>query len=86
MTKTFIKFIMKQEHKLLTQAEVLWDQVKDRNKLTQEQLDIYESLDQQFTISVATAENQCSKIHPNDMEFSPEVKEAIGNLTIWKEI
>ena len=84
VTKTFIKLLMKQmtEHKLLERAEALWDDVKDKNELSEEEWNQYESLDQQFERAVATAENQCRKIHPNDIEFSPEVKEAIGRLTI----
>ena len=88
VTTSFIKLLMKQmnEHKLLEKAEALWERVKEKDTLTTEEWDEYEQLDQQFERAVESADNGCRKLHPNDIEFSPEVKEAIGTLAIWKEI
>ena len=87
VTKKFIQLLVKymNDHKMLKRAEELWDSIEGE-EMDDEQYNKYETLDKEFEQAVQYADNGCRKLFPHDIEFSPEVKQAIGNLTIWKEI
>ena len=73
-------------HKILEKAEKLWQDWRDTGVWSQEMAERYESLDSQFTRAVAASDKKCRKIFPDAMKFSPEVRQAVGRNSIWKEI
>ncbi len=87
VTKKFIQLLVKymNEHNMSKRAKELWESIEG-DELNEEQWNRYESLDKEFEEAVQYADNKCRRLFPHDIEFSPEVKEAIGKLTIWKEI
>ena len=87
VVKKFNQFLMKQmhTHKLLQKAEALWSDVEttgwDDDKALR-----YEQLDSQFAKAVAHADKKCRKLFPDDVQFSPEVKEGMGRYSMWNEM
>ena len=77
---------MIEQHKLLEKAAQLDSETVQDQPLTDEQADRYEQLDHQLARCVAGCERQCRKLFPNDIAFSPAIKEAIAKVAICKEI
>lgn len=74
------------EHKIVQRAKQLWVSIEG-DEMTKNQWNKYETLDKEFKQAVQFVDNKCRKLFPpHNIEFLPEVKEAIGNLTKWKEI
>ena len=88
VVKKFNQLLAKQmiNHKLLAKAETMWKTWEKGGVWTTELAATYEQLDQQFARAVSHADTKCRKIFPDAVKFSPEVREAIGRNSVWKEI
>ena len=89
--KVMLKFNQMMEeqiegHRLLEKAQLLDSETKQDKSLTPEQEERYEQIDHQFARIVAGCEKKCRKLYPNDISFSPTVKEAIATIAICKEL
>ena len=88
VVKKFNQFLMKQmfNHKLLEKAEKLWSDWTVSETWDASMEKRYEQLDEQFTKAVAHADKKCRRLFPDEVKFSPEVKEAMGRHSMYKEI
>lgn len=88
VVKKFNQFLVKQmhNHKLLIKAERLWSEWLETQEWTEDLAKRYEDLDHQFARAVAHADKKCRKIFPDAVQFSPEIRQAIGRNSVWKEI
>lgn len=86
--KKFNALLVKQmlNHKLLPKAEQLWKDWITSGEWDRSKAERYESIDSQFTRAVVAADRKCRKLFPDAIKFSPEVRQAVGRNSIWKEI
>ena len=88
VVKKFNQLLMKQmfNHKLLEKAEKLWNEWEAKEIWDDEMGKRYDQLDEQFTKAVAHADKKCRRLFPDAVHFSPEVQEAMGRYSMWREI
>ena len=88
VVKKFNALLVKQmlNHKLLPKAEQLWKDWISSGEWDRTKAERYESIDSQFTRAVVAADRKCRKLLPDAIKFSPEVRQAVGRNSIWKEI
>ena len=73
-------------HKLVEKAQKLEEDIGENRAMTGGQKRRYEQIDNQRCRAVEHAEKECAKSHPNKMEFSVELREAMGRTILWSLI
>ena len=84
----FIRVILEQmkEHKILERAIALEADIGEASHMTPAQAEKFEGIDKSRCRATVCAENSCTKLPPNNDEFSVELKKAIGRTTISSQI
>ena len=74
------------KHKMIEKAEKLMEIARKNKKLTKQEKQTLEGIDEQRCRAVEYANQRCSKLPSDDADFSPTLQEAIGIATIHAEM
>jgi hypothetical protein len=87
--KKFLNLLQYQmeQSKIVRRILQLRNDIKENNyNISSEQKEQYERLDKERESMIAYAEKNCRRLKDRNTAFSPQLKEAIGRIELWKTI
>ena len=88
VTERFNRNIMRQinQHNMLGKARKLEMEIGEKTEMTGKQKKTYEGLDNQRCRATEYAEKRCCRLPPSEIEFSAELKIALGRAIVYQQV